>query len=476
MDNPLYDPITKYEFLLPRWTDRIDHSKRMVLISSGRGGGGKSRNISLLVLLEALKKRQTILCLREVQKNLDDSTLPIITRWLEHPALKISPDFYKIRGGEIKFANGSNILFRGLSSSSGTSNRIKSFEGVSLAYIDEGQDITDESVRLLMPTIREKGSRIWISYNPRTPLDAVSKLARAAKDDPRRQHIKLTLEDNPWFKTSELEDERRTWQIEMPESYAHTWLGEFASENPYALIPYEQMIRCWDDWDPALLAQSHDEWHDMGFDVAVSEVGDTSALARRCGAEVTLLTEWRGKRFRESCRRIKEHNDPIARWLYYDASGIGEGFGDDLMGDEDFPTELTPVRFGGEVKGKKVHFSPSLRNEHHFARRGSQLYWALRIRVRNTLNFLAGDEADPKRCIFFDKRKIDEKVMQKLASEASIAAYTFSKSSKMEIDKAPNGADSPNLLDAVVLAFEYDSRYGLLKSVEAARVPDSVGI
>src|SRR5690606_27951189 len=71
---------------------------------------------------------------------------------------------YRVLETEIRGINGTEFSFSGLSTL--TVDTIKSFEGVDICWVEEGQTISKRSWDILIPTIRKDGSEIWISYNP----------------------------------------------------------------------------------------------------------------------------------------------------------------------------------------------------------------------------------------------------------------------------------------------------------------------
>ena len=462
MNAPLKtDPQTGYVWGQPAWHDRIDPSARMVFISSGRGGGGKSIYMGWRMLAHACKHPGTlIVAAREVLKDLSESSQHIFKKWIRHPAAPWDEGFFAIRGSKILLANGSQILFRGLSSSSGTSTRIKSMEGIDILWCDEAESLTQETLDSVIPTIRKPNSKLFFTYNPHLPTDAVSQLASRAHGDPTIQHIALTYKDNPWW-TDKLEEDRLRTLRDEPEKYAWMWEGQFSGADPYGLIPFHEVMACYKAWDEAEIADACDTYSDAGYDIAVSEKGDKNGYCVRRGGLLAVLEQWSGMSFRASCEKIRTLTPEDCDTLYYDAGGVGGGFGDDFADDDQWPAKLRPVNFGGAVKGKEVSFMRTIKNQEYFARRSSQLYWAVRMRVKNTLRYLAGEEVDIRHCLLLDSGHIDQRTAETFASQCSQAVYEHSKAGKLEVTKAPKGQPSPDLLDAAALAFTYDSVHGL---------------
>jgi phage terminase large subunit len=121
----------------------------------------------------------------------------------------------------IRGKNGTEFIFRGLRNNP---KEIKSTSGIGICWVEEAEAVSDASWRNLIPTIREPGSEIWLTWNPEAPDSSTHR--RFIVNPPHSAKIiKLNWTDNPWF-PAELEAERRR-DLEMdPEIYAHVWDGE----------------------------------------------------------------------------------------------------------------------------------------------------------------------------------------------------------------------------------------------------------
>ena len=68
----------------------------------------------------------------------------------------------------IHLSTGSEFLFYGIKTNP---TKIKSIEGVDICWIEEAENVSDESWNILIPTIRKEGSEIWLTWNPKNILD-----------------------------------------------------------------------------------------------------------------------------------------------------------------------------------------------------------------------------------------------------------------------------------------------------------------
>lgn len=188
----------------------------------GGRGSGKSHFFAERLPIEAIAKRGLrAVCIREVQKSLKESAKRLIEDKLN--ALNIGPEF-DVQAAEIRTPGGGVILFQGMQDH--TAESIKSLEGMDVAWVEEGQTLSDRSWRMLRPTIRKEGSEIWCSWNPRLRTDPIDKFYRTGGEG--IVCVQANWRDNPWF-PSVLEQERRRDLQNDPDGYAHTWEGDYVT-------------------------------------------------------------------------------------------------------------------------------------------------------------------------------------------------------------------------------------------------------
>jgi phage terminase large subunit len=113
-----------------------------------------------------------------------------------------------------------------------TAESIKSLEGFRIAWTDEAQTMSNRSLSLLRPTIREDNSELWFSWNARRKADAVDFFFRGVKPDgstlPKGAVlVKANWRDNPWW-NEVLEGERKLELQLYPDRYDHTYEGGYA--------------------------------------------------------------------------------------------------------------------------------------------------------------------------------------------------------------------------------------------------------
>ena len=120
-------------------------------------GGAKSWTIALLLALRARVRPIRILCVREYQNSIRDSSKRLIEQSIERLGLGARGDqFFSSNEREIRGRNRSIISFLGLN---GKEASIKSLEGIDIVWIEEAATITQASIEALIPTIRREGAQ-----------------------------------------------------------------------------------------------------------------------------------------------------------------------------------------------------------------------------------------------------------------------------------------------------------------------------
>lgn len=203
----------------------------------GGRGSAKSRTFAKMAAIrahmwDAEARTGLILCARQFQNSLDDSSLEEVkaaireTEWLA-PHFDIGERYIRTASGRITFTF------------SGLDRNIDSIKGKSrilLAWVEEAEAVTEEAWVKLIPTLREEDSELWVTWNPEDETSATNQRfhTEIAPHDPRTKIVEINYRDNPWFPQS-LERKRQKDERERPHLYAHIWDGAFleAVEGAY---------------------------------------------------------------------------------------------------------------------------------------------------------------------------------------------------------------------------------------------------
>ena len=194
----------------------------------GGRGSGKSHFFAELDIEDCLLyPGWRIVCVREVQKSLAESVKLLLQDKIERLGVR---SMFDIQRDRIITPGDGVILFQGMQDH--TAESIKSLEGFDVAHVEEGQTISQRSIELLRPTIRNDprdgrpGSEIRVSWNPRSADDPVDKLLRGVNPPANSLVIKANWRDNPFF-PKVLEEERQHDLKHNPDRYGHIWEGDY---------------------------------------------------------------------------------------------------------------------------------------------------------------------------------------------------------------------------------------------------------
>lgn len=213
----------RIEVKFPEKLAPIFQPRRFKVMHGGRGGG-KSHTVAQVLLLEAMKGRKRILCVREVQKSLAESSMQVLKDYIIRLGLSA---YFEVLKSEIRCrTTGSTFAFSGLKDH--TADSIKSFEGADRVWVEEAHSVTAHSWNILIPTIlRTDGAEIWATFNPDQEDDYV--YDRFVKHtDPDAWVVAVNWRDNPWFNDA-MDVERLKMKALNDDLYEHIWEGKTRS-------------------------------------------------------------------------------------------------------------------------------------------------------------------------------------------------------------------------------------------------------
>jgi phage terminase large subunit len=190
----------------------------------GGRGSAKSHHFAGQVVEESIADRLDFVCIREVQRTLDQSVKKLLETKIA--AFNVGEHF-DVQDRRIKTRKGGVIIFEGMQNH--TAESIKSLEGYDRAWVEEAQTLSQRSLDMLRPTIRKPDSELWFSWNPRSLEDPVDKFLRA-DPPPGAIVVQANYTDNPWF-PEVLQKEMEYDRSRDAEKYAHIWLGKYETHS-----------------------------------------------------------------------------------------------------------------------------------------------------------------------------------------------------------------------------------------------------
>lgn len=205
---------------LPEWAECLFQPSRYKAIYGGRGSG-KSHSVAAALVLQASQKPLRILCAREIQKSIKDSSKRLLDDKIEAMGLR---SFFESTDTEIRGKNGSLFLFAGVRTNP---DSIKSMEGIDRFWGEEASRFSQRSLDLIIPTIRKEDSEIWLTWNPERADDPVDAKFRGEDGPPPDTILRqVNWSDNPWF-PEPLRQEMAWDRQRDTDLYLHVWEGHY---------------------------------------------------------------------------------------------------------------------------------------------------------------------------------------------------------------------------------------------------------
>ena len=194
----------------------VTEKSRYKVLVGGRGSA-KSVSAGLALLIKGMQSKIRILCTRQIQASIKDSVHKLLSDLINDYGLS---GFYSVTQDTIKGINGTEFIFKGLKNNI---SEIKSTQGVNIAWCEESESITQESWDVLIPTIREPESEIWVTFNPNMKTDATYQNFVVNKPD-NCITVQMNYTDNPFFPDVLREEMEFCKKVNYPK-YEHIWLG-----------------------------------------------------------------------------------------------------------------------------------------------------------------------------------------------------------------------------------------------------------
>lgn len=210
--------------LIPIFTGEAD-----VRGAYGGRGSGKTMTFAKMTAIRAYMWDQAgrdgvIVCGREFLNSIDDSSLAEVKfaiesePWLlEH--FKIGEKYIRTKSRRISYK------FSGMDKR--TIKSLKSKAKILLLWADEAETITDKTWDVVIPTLRQEDSELWVTWNPARKSSATDRRFRQNKSD-RMKVAEINWRDNPKFPAI-LERQRVRWLENDPDSYDHVWEGGYST-------------------------------------------------------------------------------------------------------------------------------------------------------------------------------------------------------------------------------------------------------
>jgi len=429
-------------------------------IAFGGRGSGKSMSIANLCLMDVMTRNSKIACFREYQNSIDDSVHALLAGEIE----RLNLPGFEVQNNQILYNGNVAFKFRGLARNP---EGVKSMYGFNRFWVEEAQTISFNSLKALTPTLREEGSEIWMTANPRSSADAFSQrflkpfekqLRRDGYyEDELHTIVMLNHSDNPFF-PAVLDDERKhdkqTMSLAM---YNHIWEGEYLDSVEDSIIPVE-----W--FDAAIDAHKKLGFEATGAVIAShdpsDEGGDSKGYAVRKGSVVLDVCEKITGDSNEGMDwALDRCRSDGADWFVWDCDGLGISLKRQV--DQELEnTKIERFMFRGSESPDDPN-SPysgkdSKTNKDTFVNKRAQYWWKLRERFESTYRAVEKKQyIDPDELISLssDIDNLDQlrsevcRIPQKRSNNGKIQIM-----SKIDMAKKPYELPSPNMGDALMMS------------------------
>lgn len=209
-----------HKIKIRKWQFCLFKPYRYKVIYGGRGSG-KSWAIADALIIQSLQSKLLVLCGREFQNSIKDSVHSLLVQRIE--ALGLNEEFDITYDAVRHKETESRFIFKGLHHNISS---IKSMSGITHLWIEEADTLSAESWKVIKPTIRETGSEIWVTMNPKNKTDILYKEFIEPEEVPENTYrVKVNYQDNPYF-PDVLKAEMEKDKAKDYGYYRHVWLGE----------------------------------------------------------------------------------------------------------------------------------------------------------------------------------------------------------------------------------------------------------
>lgn len=321
------------------WVNHTTPPYRYYALEGGRASG-KSTAVADSLVCRGSAQPIRVLCAREYQNSINDS----VHRLLADRINTLGLPGYTITKDTIEHANGTIFIFRGLHNNL---QSIKSIEGINVAWVEEAQTVSRESLDILLPTVRAENSVIILTWNPLTNTDPVMERF-VTKASPAMQA--MTYHAHTTYRTIRRKLSQDVLDMVLTdlhtEDYQHIWEGQPYAKTINQIISFQQL-------DEAT-RRPQDTNGGVTFGVDIARYGeDRTALAIKQGSTITRLIDWRHASITETANRIAtyaEEYKPLS--INLDDTGVGGGV-TDILSDHRLP--VRGINYAAQAKQPNLY-------------------------------------------------------------------------------------------------------------------------
>lgn len=260
-------PTYKQIYQIPKLHRELidDTANQYLIIKGGRGGFKTTSFICAMIEYSYSYKSCAFLFTREVAKSINDSVYAVVVDLIAQAELSADFDIQKTNITNLK--TGVKFLFTGLRATGGKTamsqiNKVKGLHKIRMVFMEEGQDLSEDSLNVLLPTANRKGTvklvkqhklnadssaekeiqeaRFFVAMNPNKEVDPV-----VSKFKPYVEKGKGTISHINMMDIADSEPDMRDdnlvnqMELERDQPYFdHVWNG--APFHKFAGLPFSE--------------------------------------------------------------------------------------------------------------------------------------------------------------------------------------------------------------------------------------------
>lgn len=441
-------------------------------IAYGGRGSAKTRTFVAILLNNVRFYGWRLACFREVMKSLEDSVYQEFVDEIQRTGSE--KEFTIVKNTIRHNFSGGKINFDGLFRNQ---QKLKGYAGYDAFWVEEAENVSDESWQFLIPTLRKDNSELWVSYNPLeilSPTHVMFVTEREKRfpdydDDGNRYCVckKINYVDNPRF-PKKLRVDMELMKENDYELYLHIYEGEPVGNSDLAVIK-PLWIAAAIDAHKKLGIEPSGGWI-AGFDVA-DEGKDKNAFVWRHGFMVMGAEEWKDDDPNTAARFVFMNAMNMGMdTVTYDNIGVGAGAKGAIREEAKSIRAKSLKTKIPQYRGFTANESPlnpeseymvGKKNKDMFVNLKAQAWWLARDRFKNTYDALNGKPYDKEKLISIDSTipNVGKMCAELAQPRRDLQNGKVIIESKKDMKK--RGVMSPNLADAFVMAFAPESGFKL---------------
>lgn len=398
--------------------------------------------------------RLKFMCTRQFQNRIEDSVYSVLKTRIEEFGLL--NQFIITNNRIIHKETGSTFIFMGLWRNI---TEIKGTDGIDILWIEEAENLLEEQWKVIYPTIRKEGAMILLLFNPDLVTDFVWQ--RFVLNPIEGTLIrKINFNENPFLSETSRDKIRKAYEEDYEEA-DHIYGGNPKQDDDEAIIKRKWIMACIDAH--IKLERDITGGRRIGFDVA-DDGEDLCATATVNGGLLQAIDTWKAgeDELYDSTVKVYDKAIEIDADVAYDSNGLGAGVGSNikqinkLKGYEvkynGFNSAETPANPDSLYRIDGIETEQT--NRDYFENRKAQAWWLLADRIKATYRaIMFGDPIGDQLISFSSNIDNIEAMITELSSVRKKKSGRLKNMAEKKDDLAKRGIKSPNIADAVVMAY-----------------------